>query len=140
MGQVISLLLIGLIVIGVLTGITAFYADVFNTYNVAIPSRDSNITEFDDDFENIRSLSKDISEQLQTKGTDQEISGITYIVTTGAYNAIMLVFGSIGMFHNMITLLGTTAGIPAPFLLIIISGISLIVIFAILKSVMRWDI
>jgi len=139
MGDIKSLLIMGLIFVGILTSVTTFYGSLLGNYDVTIPSGNKNITELEDTFNSIRSQADQFSSTIQKEGPTQE-TGILYTITTGTYNTLVLLFTSTSTFVNIISNLGHVAGIPYPFPELLITIVFVIITFAILKGVLKVDL
>jgi len=140
MGEIRGLFLISIVFTAFLVGSLAFYADLSTRYGILSTDNDKmNITYLNSTWEKIRTQSDQMSQAIQSNpgtGTADQ----WWIQTTGVFNALNLVFSSVGMTQNIITLTGAALGIPPIFITLALVSVSVLVIFAILKAVLKWEI
>jgi hypothetical protein len=128
-------LVIGMVIIsGVIIGTSAFIGGIAAQY----PTNFGNATT---DFAYMSQLNStmDTANEIQdtVKGSSVQSSDVVYIITTGAYNGIKLIFQSVDTSSSLVRDTSELVGLPEWVPAVVIGIIVLIVIFAFLTYIFR---
>ena len=133
-------LVIGILVFSIFfIGFSAFIGGVTDSYDV--PAKD---LESLSSMQKISNMTNTMQEQLDAEqGTSVDILDIPFFVASGAYTALKSIFDAVGIIGSLITDIITMSGLGGPLQMIgwaIMGLVSVIIVFAVLKAVLKWDI
>ena len=85
-----------------------------------------------------KSLAYDIGENI--KGTEVTEADSWSVLASGALSAVKMVLTNFVIVQNLITSISTTLGLPTFFAAGLITIVLILIIFAILRMIWKWDV
>ena len=136
MGEATGILISLIIVSGVIIGITAFTGDVLDNYGIA--SDDLTYLNKTSEINTKVTEIKDTIEDTQITGVEVIDLPLTFIA--GAYSALKLLLNIPDIMMTLLMEAGEVIGIPAWAIAMGTAIVVIIIVFVVLRAILKWDV
>lgn len=142
LGPIANLLIAVLIVSMIAMGLSSFYVNLAQTYNLNTTYYEGDTVKELQSFKQIEEItSKTQDFKNKTESITQHIPGTEVInILTGAFGAVSLAFNSVFIFQNMIGDAVAIIGVPAWAGTAILGIVIIIIVFTILSAGLKWRV
>lgn len=137
MGKIAELLILMIIFSGIAVGFSTFYADVYTTYNsTASPGSTAFLNKTQEISGNVTNI-KNVIDQSQVTGT---ILDVPVIIANSLFEAFKMMFSFIDIIDAMMKDISSVLMIPEWATWTISSIASVVILFAIISALTKWEL